>query len=377
MMRFVGLIVVALSILAAPMATESAQITTAPAKDANDLSVITIEGRIVSGDAQQFTNAASQVPSGQNTVVILDSGGGTLVDALQIGEAIHAQGLSTFVPDGVVCASACANIWLAGRKRLIAPNGRVGFHAAYDRDGHENGQGNAIIGAYLTRLGLNYNAIAFMTEADPESMSWLTKQKADELGIGYDVVDLGDAAKRNAPEPFIPQGQSPAAPAPAVVAPPAAPMESPSQLSLQQAVETWLKRYFAAGNLPNNAQTPQKILSWYYMPLHKPDGFTTSFKKLVHSNDLVAEKYKFITRWPIRNYRVRPGTVTVSPQPQTGWLDVTGIVDWTCSAPDRGQATSIGSEQFSFELFDEGGGHFTIIAEDAQILTRTVSGGTR
>ena len=36
-------------------------------------------------------------------------------------------------------------------------------------------------------------------------------------------------------------------------------------------------------------------------------------------------------------------------------MDVTGIVDGSCSSPER-QATSVGSEQFTFELFNEGKG---------------------
>jgi hypothetical protein len=58
------------------------------------------------------------------------------------------------------------------------------------------------------------------------------------------------------------------------------------------------------------------------------------------------------------------------------WVDVTAIVDWVCSSPAR-QATSVGSEQFTFRLHVEGPGVFTILSEDAQVLTRTVSGGVR
>jgi hypothetical protein len=351
--------------LAAP--AEGAQITVT---SADGLNMITIEGSIVSGDAEQFRNAVLRVSSPQNTVVILKSPGGLLFDALQIGELIHTDGLSTLVPDGVVCASACADIWLAGSKRLISPDGRVGFHAAYDENGNENGRGNAIVGAYLTRLGLGYSAVSFMTEAAPDDMAWLTKERADELGIAYDVVDFKEA-KSKEPVPFISRRQ-------AAVAPPAAlPQRSPASVSLQQDVETWLARYFAAGDAPNAAQKPNAVISWYYVAHHESGGMTMSFKKLLSATDLIAEKLKFVTRWPIRDYRVRPGTVSVVPRAEAGWLDVAGIVDWTCSAPDRGQATSVGSERFSFELFNEGGGFFSIAAEDAEVLTRTLSGGVQ
>jgi hypothetical protein len=49
------------------------------------------------------------------------------------------------------------------------------------------------------------------------------------------------------------------------------------------------------------------------------------------------------------------------------WFDVFGIVDWTCSAPER-QQTSVGSEQFTFGMHREQTGGFTIIKENGQII---------
>jgi hypothetical protein len=76
-----------------------------------------------------------------------------------------------------------------------------------------------------------------------------------------------------------------------------------------------------------------------------------SFKKLVSIDNLVTDKYKFLARWPVRLSAADGGVQRV--------MDVTGIVDGSCSSPER-QATSVGSEQFTFELFNEGKGAFTI-----------------
>jgi hypothetical protein len=88
-------------------------------------------------------------------------------------------------------------------------------------------------------------------------------------------------------------------------------------------------------------------------------------------NDLVADKRKFMARWPDRLYTLREGSVSFNWN-AGDWFNVTGIVDWTCSSPER-QQTSVGSEQFTFGLHREPAGGFTIIKEDGQVISRTVS----
>ncbi len=43
-------------------------------------------------------------------------------------------------------------------------------------------------GAYLSQLGLSQSAIAYVTEAAPESMAWLTPEDARNLGIEVEVL---------------------------------------------------------------------------------------------------------------------------------------------------------------------------------------------
>jgi hypothetical protein len=50
--------------------------------------------------------------------------------------------------------------------------------------------GNAILGSYLTRLGLGYSAIAYATQASPNDIKWLTVDDAQRVGIPVITVDL-------------------------------------------------------------------------------------------------------------------------------------------------------------------------------------------
>lgn len=151
--------------------------------------VVYISGQIVAGDYEKFARVSRAM--GHVDAVLLDSPGGILSDGLSIAEATRQMGVWTGVPNNATCASMCAIIWLAGRNRLVASNAHVGFHAIYyAKDGAVAGGGNAMIGAFLSKLGLSYTAIAFATSADPSNMSWLSVTKARELGIAVRVVPI-------------------------------------------------------------------------------------------------------------------------------------------------------------------------------------------
>ena len=169
---------------------------------AQGLSFISITGPIVEGDSDKFNQLAASMTG--PVVVALESPGGALLEGLVIGEAIRAKGYSTAVFSKSRCASTCGLNWLAGKIRYVGTSGEVGFHAAYTGSGDEAkeiGSGNAIIGAYLTKLGLSYNAVLFVTSAHPDGMSWLHPTDAQENGIN--VVTLPDPVPEQ-PRPATP-----------------------------------------------------------------------------------------------------------------------------------------------------------------------------
>jgi len=127
----------------------------------------------------------------ERAIVLLDSGGGSVLDGIYIGRNIRDRGFFTAVPEKTLCASSCALVWLAGAQRFAEESSFIGFHAAYIlRDGKyiETGAGNALIGSYLNQLGLSDRAILFVTSAPPEGIERLSKQKAAAVGIPYRSV---------------------------------------------------------------------------------------------------------------------------------------------------------------------------------------------
>ena len=105
-----------------------------------------------------------------------------------MGKAIRLLGFTTSVSNGETCASACALAWLGGSQRHLTQDSRVGFHAAYlEKDGRtvESGVANALVGAYVTSLGLSSKAVVFVAAAPPDKMQWLTPKDRTELGIEF------------------------------------------------------------------------------------------------------------------------------------------------------------------------------------------------
>ena len=172
--------------------------------------IIWVSGEIKNGDDAKFRRLSIEH---KDAIVVLDSDGGQLMPALEIGKIIRLAGYTTMVGDDFVCTSSCALIWLAGSPRFLETEGKVGFHASYrDINGkfEETGVGNAVIGHYLSLLNLPQRAVVFATTASPTEIIWLTAQNAKRSGIdfqtmGNDSSSLAEAGPSSAPKVAAPK----------------------------------------------------------------------------------------------------------------------------------------------------------------------------
>ena len=163
----------------------------------NKSALIVIEGEFESGDVETFRAKVASLSAARVTVAFR-SEGGSLVAGIRIGALIREKKITTVVPDGALCASACALAWLGGTRRFVGQNSNVGFHAAYILKSHgpaESGSGNAILGAYLNQLGLSENAILYITKAAPTSIQWMSLEDAAEHGIAVASLSPQRAAE--------------------------------------------------------------------------------------------------------------------------------------------------------------------------------------
>lgn len=162
-----------------------------------DNDIILVTGDIDKETERKFRAIALET---DEAAVILSGPGGLIRSAIEIGRIIRIKGYATAVLDSS-CVSSCALIWLAGQSRMTMPRARLGFHSAYVE--HEDGRkftasvGNALVGAYLNGLGMNESIVEFVTTAPPDSIRWLSKQQADQLGLFVTLLDDKRRARAN------------------------------------------------------------------------------------------------------------------------------------------------------------------------------------
>ncbi len=161
---------------------------------------VQLNGVIEPGDDAKVAAALAAWP--RPRALSLSSLGGNVEAALAIGALVRRAQLRTLVAPRDICASACGLIWLAGEPRALGQDAHVGLHAAYLRRNGvsvETGAANALIGAYLGRLGFDDRAIVYLTSAAPNEMTWILPADRQRYGIAFDATVGGSAPAGEAP----------------------------------------------------------------------------------------------------------------------------------------------------------------------------------
>lgn len=147
---------------------------------------ILLSGVIRPGDQATFHALAETMP---DAIVVTTGPGGSVGAALAIGTEIRERGWATLVPPGASCASACSLIWLAGARRMLADDGRIGFHAmSISRDGyvHETHQADIDLHRWLTGLGYSEDTTATIVNTPSALVRWLDRIELQANGIETD-----------------------------------------------------------------------------------------------------------------------------------------------------------------------------------------------
>ena len=163
----------------------------------DDLNIVVVTEEILPGDDDAFQRAIKDAThGGRHAMVVLASPGGALGAGMHMGLMIAEAGLPTFVPEGEVCASACALAWLAGAPRMMAGTSEIGFHQPYDeRDGEmiPSIEANAVVGHYIATIGMGPAVVSFAVSSPPDRMSWLDLATAHEIGLNVTEVEPSGA----------------------------------------------------------------------------------------------------------------------------------------------------------------------------------------
>jgi hypothetical protein len=79
------------------------------------------------------------------------------------------------------------------------------------------------------------------------------------------------------------------------------------------------------------------------------------YGRVLRRSDLHAEKRRFIQRWPIRRYPLRPGAVRVTCAGPNARCAVRGVLDWRTESPSRGFKPTAPRGSYRRSIFQEGG----------------------
>lgn len=148
--------------------------------------VLLATGPIAPGDAARLKAALEGIralPHGAK-VVLLDSPGGSVDEALRISDMVRFQPVHMVIPEGARCASACASIaFIAGKYRTVEEGGRFGQHSC-SIDGVANSHCNEVISQHAFRNGVSHGSVAaFVTYVGPEDILWWERGDVDCWGI--------------------------------------------------------------------------------------------------------------------------------------------------------------------------------------------------
>jgi hypothetical protein len=339
--KFIGAALSALVAFVAPP-VEAATVTVSP-----DNVMVTVDGELTMDDVATFE---ALTRGRQDQGVQLKSPGGAAIAGVRLGEIVRARKMVTFVMHDTLCASACAIAWLGGVVRAISTDhAGVGFHGVYNADTLQpSGAGNAIVGAFLGKLGLSDAAIAYITNPGAQDMQWLTAADARALGIDATAVEC---RRGNCTFTSINTGASGT-----IAAPPREP-----QSETERSVATVIERL-------------QEV--WSGDPERYLQVANDSYEDTVHyygkyqtRDQVLADKRKFVEKWPRRDYRIRPGTLMVTCTPGANLCTATGTVDFSVSSAVK---TVSGVATFEYSLEVRGPGAY-ISTEGGKVLQRRTS----
>ena len=92
------------------------------------------------------------------------------------------------------------------------------------------------------------------------------------------------------------------------------------------------------------------------------------YGRVVTRAELAAEKRRFLRRWPIRRYTIRPGTMKTDCDAASRACQLRSIIDWAVKSPAR-RKTAHGSSQFDLGI-DFAGAQPVVRGENGRVIAR-------
>jgi hypothetical protein len=159
-------------------------------------------GAITPGIAKDFAAEIDKRGSYVKTVV-LQSPGGSVQDALEMGRLVRAKGFATEIDAGAYCASSCPLVFAGGVQRVAGKGAAIGVHqvAAYDEAASGGMAGaqrvSAICQKYLRDMGVDLGVWVHAMETPREQLYYFKADELLSLKLATSVADGKPVAKKS------------------------------------------------------------------------------------------------------------------------------------------------------------------------------------
>ncbi|KRS18938.1 hypothetical protein [Roseovarius indicus] len=150
-----------------------------------------LEGAIAEGDGARVEKLLSETTPTPETLV-LQSPGGSVQDALQLGRHLRDQGINTQMLAGEFCLSACPYVLVGGSERQIDDRAQVGVHqhyfgkssilpASFAVEDIQAGQGEVMV--YLDDMGIDPMVMTHALATPPDEIYVLLPEQLRAYGF--------------------------------------------------------------------------------------------------------------------------------------------------------------------------------------------------
>jgi hypothetical protein len=159
--------------------------------------VVALQGTVTRDATARFDDIvrkADRIRCTTPLILLLESPGGLVLDAIDLAERVRARGLRTVAR--YRCASACSLIFLGGAERVLwGSRAAIGLHQAkdYECDRFGTSLGTHRIKDYLGNVvpATADRIFEIITRTSCQSITWI---------VGDRAIDLGIATKLEAPD---------------------------------------------------------------------------------------------------------------------------------------------------------------------------------
>lgn len=151
-----------------------------------------LSGQIAPGDGERIIRQIEARGDGAPQVIRLDSPGGSVTDALELGRTIREAGLSTDMESGAICLSACPYVLAAGTERSADEDARIGVHQHYFGENtllpaftavSDIQRGQGLVMRYLDEMGIDLRLMEPALMTPPKEIYLLTREELRDFNL--------------------------------------------------------------------------------------------------------------------------------------------------------------------------------------------------